>query len=285
MKITRDDSLQGTLKSSHPFQTELFVETEKIFFQSQCSTRQIYLILNWLVLLSLVHSQCPQRIHVNPHKMCILSIISRPCVWWDSPAHLSHPSSLSIPPSLSSSAGQWECCSWFRAYGGLRLEHFVLSLPASHVPPLSKPGQSTVSPGPPHVCSLYFGNPFWFPLTAWTGFLQVGAFSGCCPRPACMNASTYCNKHTDASMQTWCLSLCMNLPFYLNTLKQSFKQRQSWSCPSRGNEVVWTAVWRQGTVCSVLARSVGGILQRGATFMSFWEWVWWAHWLSYATWL
>lgn len=146
-----------------------------------------------------------------------------PCFGWHPSAHVSHPSSLSIPlpPSLPPSPLlDNECCSWSGAYGGLRLEHFVLSLPASHVPPLSKPGQSTVSPGPPHVHSLYFGNPFWFPLTAWTGFLQVGALSGCCPRPARMNASTYCNKHTDAFKQGWCLSLCMSLPFWI--LKAEF---------------------------------------------------------------
>lgn len=98
------------------------------------------------------------------------------------PIDHTHPPCPSLPPSFCSSAGQWVCHSWFRAYGGLRWEHFVLSRAASRVSPKSKPGHSAPSCCPLHVTNLLFRNPFWFHWQpAWLGFWQVEAFAGCCP--------------------------------------------------------------------------------------------------------
>lgn len=110
---------------------------------------------------------------------------------------------------------------------------------------------------------LYFGNPFWISLTAWTGSLQVEAFSGCCPQTLRMNSRTYFNKQIDALGQGWCFSLCVCLPSSPNTPKQCNISSKDPAPLKVKNQVFWTAIWRHGTICSILAQSVGGITQRG----------------------
>ena len=89
-------------------------------------------------------------------QICTVSIIIVDmCFVCFVPICLTHPLT---PPS----SGQWECLSWFRVYGSMRLEHFVLALPGSHVPSLSKPGQGSVSPNPAPMFRRYSGHPLSF---------------------------------------------------------------------------------------------------------------------------
>lgn len=159
--------------------------------------------------------------------MWIISIISY-CVF----CHLSHPSSLSSPSIPLHSAGQWDCCSRLRAYEGLRLEHFVLSLPASHVPPLSKPGQCTISPGPAHVNTWYFWNPFWLQWQHEQALYMLRHFQGVgLALQTCMPPRTVVNILTPSSRSDVFL-------FHFTWILQSsvhFEQRyqglsECWSC-------------------------------------------------------
>lgn len=119
---------------------------------------------------------------------------------------------------------------------------------------------------------------FLISLTAWTGSLQVEAFSGCCPGTAHMNASTYCHNHIDALKHGGCffplhVLLCIVI-FEVHILDKDCL-RECRYCFCKGNEAVLTAVSMQGTVCPLLDQSVGGIYReaekgwREATFMSF----------------
>lgn len=108
-------------------------------------------------------------------------------------------------------------------------EHFVLSLCASCVPPLSKPGESPVSPSHPHVCSLEslkasLINGMNKLFTSW-GIFRVLPSHGTREYSRVMPLSRF----------DVCLFACVFLIFSVHFKQRQKGLRECWSCPTKGN--------------------------------------------------